>query len=97
MESHAIPPWSFLSAGKSRCERNILCHYFPISIFSPFKSTSGMIAAGAAVEYSAGDGGGEESDNILCVFFFSFISLEKYKTTEDCFGCDCVPLISLVL
>lgn len=28
-----------------------------------------MIAAGAAVEYSAGDGGGEESDNILCVFF----------------------------
>lgn len=56
-----------------------------------------MIAAGAAVEYSAGDGGGEESDNILCVFFFSFISLEKYKTTEDCFGCDCVPLISLVL
>lgn len=55
-----------------------------------------MIAAGAAVEYSAGDGGGEESDNILC-FFFSFISLEKYKTTEDCFGCDCVPLISLVL
>lgn len=47
---------------------------FLLAFFSPFKSTSGTIAAGAALEYSDGDEDGNLSNDILCLFVVSVIA-----------------------
>lgn len=70
------------------CDYNILCHYFPISIFSPFQSASGKLAAHTRSHriFSRLEPAGTK----VVIYLFWALSVQ-HKQIKDCFDWDCFP------